>query len=116
MSTYSLTLRGTKGSKLTISEMDNNLLYLESLSTGGNTPIQNIIQVKKGTPGIGEFSSIKDAVDSITTSSTTNQFLIKVGPGVYVEDTITMKTGISIISDSLGTSRVRDIMVSVIEI
>ena len=30
MATQSLTLRGTKGSKLTIEEMDNNLLYLDS--------------------------------------------------------------------------------------
>jgi hypothetical protein len=32
MPTYSLTLRNTKGSKLTTTEMDNNLLYLRDLA------------------------------------------------------------------------------------
>ena len=37
MSTYSLTLRQVKGSRLTIAEMDNNFLYLQSLSFAGVT-------------------------------------------------------------------------------
>jgi hypothetical protein len=37
MSTYSLTLRQVKDSKLTISEMDNNFLYLQSLSLNSAT-------------------------------------------------------------------------------
>ena len=36
--TYSLTLRETKGSKLTTEEMDNNLLYLQNLSLSNPGP------------------------------------------------------------------------------
>lgn len=61
-----------------------------------------IIEVKKGTTGPGQFSSIKDAVDSITTSSTGNPFLVRVEPGVYFEDPITMSAGIHIIGSPLG--------------
>ena len=41
MATYSLTLRGLKGSKLTTSELDDNFLYLEELamSGGGDTSL-----------------------------------------------------------------------------
>jgi hypothetical protein len=35
MATYSLTLRGLKGSKLTTSELDDNFLYLQDLVSGG---------------------------------------------------------------------------------
>ena len=38
MPTYSLTLRATKGSKLTTTEMDNNLLYLQNLAESGVGP------------------------------------------------------------------------------
>jgi hypothetical protein len=38
MPTYSLTLRSIKGSKLTTTEMDNNLLYLQDLAESGVGP------------------------------------------------------------------------------
>ena len=107
MSTYSLTLRSVKGSKLTTPEMDNNLLYLQNLAITGATGsyglIGNVIQVQKGTLAPGQFSSIKDAVDSINASSTSNPFVINIGPGIYIEDTIIMKAGISIVGESIGT-------------
>ncbi len=40
MSTYSLTLRLVKGSKLTFSELDNNFLYLQSIISVGATGSQ----------------------------------------------------------------------------
>jgi hypothetical protein len=40
MSTYSLILRSTKGSKLTIQEADGNLLYLQDLAFAGGTNSQ----------------------------------------------------------------------------
>lgn len=52
--------------------------------------VQNVVRVKKN-PGLGEFSSITAALASITTNSSSNQYLVSVGPGVYVEDTIAMK-------------------------
>jgi len=52
----------------------------------------NTIQVTKGVlSGPNQFASIKAAVDSITTASSVNPFIVQVGPGVYVEDTITLK-------------------------
>jgi len=50
--------------------------------------LKNIIHVSSQG---GDFTSIKDAVDSISDNSSTNQYVIKVSPGVFVEDTITMK-------------------------
>jgi hypothetical protein len=58
----------------------------------------NIITVaKKG----GDFNSIKDAVDYVVTlsPSVTNQFIISVGPGTYLEDKITGYEYISVVSD-----------------
>jgi hypothetical protein len=60
-------------------------------------PDKNIIYVTKGdTSTPNHFSSLKAAVDSITDSSVSNQYLIKVGIGTYVEDTIVMKPYIAI--------------------
>jgi len=60
----------------------------------------NVITVaKRG----GDFSSIKAAVDSITTASVSNQFIINVGPGIYVEDTIVGKSYVTIIGEDVAT-------------
>ena len=40
MATYSLTLRGLKGSKLTTSELDDNFLYLEELAQSGGSLVE----------------------------------------------------------------------------
>jgi pectin methylesterase-like acyl-CoA thioesterase len=58
---------------------------------------RNVIKVGKG--GDVNFSSIKSAIDSVTDSSTVNPYTIIVGPGLYVEGTLTMKTGISVVGD-----------------
>jgi pectin methylesterase-like acyl-CoA thioesterase len=62
----------------------------------------NVVIVKK-TPGPGEFSSIKDAVDSIVDSDKDNPHVVKVGPGIYVEDTITMKEYITVVGESTNS-------------
>ena len=55
--------------------------------------VKNIRYVTKNlTLGPQEFNSIKDAVDSITDASASNPYLVRVGPGVFVEDTITMQS------------------------
>ena len=51
--------------------------------------INNLITVGKG--GSVDFNSIKDAVDSINDSSSSNRYVIKVKPGVYYEDEILVK-------------------------
>lgn len=45
----------------------------------------------------GDYTSVKSAVDSITDASIINPYVVKVEPGVYYEDPITMKSFVSII-------------------
>lgn len=59
----------------------------------------NIIRVKKN-PGIGEFSSINDAITSISTASITNRYIVRIGPGIYIEDTIVGKSFVTLLGDS----------------
>jgi hypothetical protein len=66
---------------------------------------QNILTVSKE-PGEGQFSSVKSAVDSITNNNTNNRYLIRVNPGIYVEDTVQMKEFVSIEGVGLGSGAV----------
>lgn len=50
--------------------------------------------------GSAQFTSIKSAVDSITGASATNTYVVKVGPGSFYEDTITMKSYVDIFGES----------------
>ena len=50
--------------------------------------------------GSAEFTSIKDAVDSISGASATNTYVVKVGPGVFYENTINMKSYVDVVGDS----------------
>ncbi len=51
----------------------------------------------------GDYSSIKDAVDSIVGASISSLYIVSVGPGIYIEDTITMKPYVNIVGSSLLT-------------
>ena len=53
-----------------------------------NTFIQNIIKVGKG--GNIDFTTVSDAVNSITGSSPTNRYVIQIGPGFYIEPEINL--------------------------
>ncbi len=44
----------------------------------------------------GDFTSVKAAVDSITDASPTKTYTVHIGPGVFIEDTITMKPFVTI--------------------
>jgi hypothetical protein len=46
--------------------------------------LKNEIVVSKD-PGVGQFSGIKAALDSITDASSTKRYVVKIGPGVYLE-------------------------------
>jgi pectin methylesterase-like acyl-CoA thioesterase len=61
----------------------------------------NVINVA---PKGADYTSIKTAIDSITNSSTVNPYVVKVGPGVYTENTITMKTGVYLIGSATGAT------------
>lgn len=59
----------------------------------------NILTVaKKG----GDFTSVKDAVDSIADNSSSNRYIVQVGPGIFTEDTITMKEYVSILGSAFA--------------
>lgn len=49
-----------------------------------------IIVVSKS-PGTGQFSSVKAAIDSISDASATKPYIVQVNPGIYAEDPIIMK-------------------------
>lgn len=66
--------------------------------------IQNSITVGSGTTG--DYQSIKTALDSITGNSATNRYNIIVYPGVYVEDTMTLKEYVDIKASSSNTSMI----------
>jgi len=63
-------------------------------------PFSNIVTVAKSG---GQFTSIKDAIDSITTATSTNKFSVLVYPGDYTELPITMKEWVNVTSTG-GTS------------
>lgn len=62
----------------------------------------NIVTVDK-TAGVGDFTSITAALASITTASPANPFMILVNPGFYTESNVTMKAGIALVAESLGS-------------
>jgi hypothetical protein len=62
--------------------------------------ILNILTVGKSGSDNVDYYSIKDAVDSITGASETNPFLVQVYPGVFIENTITMKSWVTVKGDS----------------
>lgn len=59
----------------------------------------NVLKVRKN-PGKFEFSSVKTAIDSISGNSSSNRYLIDVGPGTFNEDPFTMKPWVAIVADS----------------
>ncbi len=63
------------------------------------TRVRNLVTV--GLSGTNcDYSSIKSAVNSITGASATNTYVVSVGPGVFYEDTITMKSYVDIVGES----------------
>ena len=66
-----------------------------------NSFVQNVIKVGKG--GNVDFTSLNDAIQSITDSSANNRYTIQIGPGVYVEPPMSLmgKEYISIVGDDI---------------
>ncbi len=64
------------------------------------TNVVNLVTVGlTGSTGV-DYYSVKEAVDSITGASATNTYVVKVGPGVFYEDPITMKSYVDVIGES----------------
>jgi len=56
---------------------------LDTTNWAVQAPIHNLITVAESG---GDYTSIKDACDSITDNSNNNRYTINIAPGVYVED------------------------------
>lgn len=84
----------------------NGIMSATTISGGtfyGNginlTRVKNLVTV--GLSGTNcDYSSIKSAVNSITDASSTNPYVVIVGPGVFYEDTITMKSYVDVVGES----------------
>ncbi len=69
--------------------------YYSNSWTSSTNSFANTVIVQK-TPGAGQFSSIKEAVDSITTATSSSPWIVQVYPGEYVEDTIVLKEYVTV--------------------
>lgn len=67
----------------------NNLINVVNLITVGLS----------GSTGV-DYNSIKEAVDSVTGANATNTYVVKVGPGVFYENPITMKSYVDVVGES----------------
>jgi hypothetical protein len=80
------------GLTLTANNVQGAIDQLDSLVTD-----DNVIMVKKGATGSGQYETINEALDSILSPSVTNRWTIAVGAGDFYEDTITMKPWVNIV-------------------
>lgn len=87
------------GLTLTANTVQGAIDQLDTLITDENT----IIVKASGATANGQFSSIKAAVDSITDAADNNRYTIHVGPGDFIEDTITMKPYVNVVGNDRST-------------
>ena len=80
---------------VTHSLIDKN--YVDTLIADITVSDENTVYVRKQG---GDFLTIKEAVESITTASSSNVYVVKVGGGVYQEDPIQMKSYVSVVGES----------------
>ena len=73
---------------------------IEQRSINSLTNVVNLVTVGLTGSTNVDYNSIKVAVDSITGASPTNTYVVKVGPGVFYEDPITMKSYVDVIGES----------------
>lgn len=77
-------------------------------SVNAPSVVQNVLIVQKN-PGPGEFLTIEAAIATISGSSPTNLFVIKVGPGIYDENELFVPAYVSIIGSSIQPTIIRPI-------
>lgn len=87
---------GTSGFFSGFSEYEKTYINPASSFFIANKDLNVINVAKRG----GDFSSIKDAIDSITTAAEENPFVVKVGPGLYIEDEIIGKPYVTVIGEN----------------
>jgi hypothetical protein len=99
---FSIENAGTTGYFFGNSPRDNHFIISGSAFFVAGVD-NNVINVsEKG----GDFSSIKAAVDSIVGASISNVYIVKIGPGIYVEDTIVLSEGIFLLGSFLNGTTV----------
>jgi hypothetical protein len=69
------------------------------------TDLRIITVSKKG----GDFTSVADAMNSISGTSSVNQYVIQVGPGLFTESNFTFKSYVSVIGVSRNASIIRTV-------
>lgn len=76
---------------------DNGDFYTRNYSSVNY--IKNLVTV--GLSGSSsDFESVKSAVDSITAATSANTYVVQVGPGVFYEDPIAMKSYVDVVGES----------------
>jgi len=97
MSTYSLTLRSEKNSRLSIAEMDNNFLYLEQLAQTGSASLTNLAT---------DIIPAEDSVYNLGSSASQWKSLHVSGQTIYVGGVPLSTDGDSLVVNSinLGTT------------
>ena len=86
------------GLTLTTNTVQGAIDQLDTLITD-----DNVIMVKKGATGSGQYETINEALDSITSPSETNRWTILVGAGDFYEDTIVCKPWVNIVGHDRTT-------------
>ena len=99
--TFSLsTIPNTNTTNTDVLTLNETTGVIEKRSINSLINVVNLVTVGlSGSTGV-DYNSIKTAVDSITGASPTNTYVVKVGPGVFYEDPITMKSYVDVIGES----------------
>ena len=99
--TFALTTTpNTNTTNTNVLTLNQSTGIVEQRSINSLINVVNLVTVGlSGSTGV-DYNSIKTAVNSITGASPTNTYVVKVGPGVFYEDPITMKSYVDVIGES----------------
>ncbi len=87
-----------------VAELDPHTQYV--LDTDNRLYAVQEKRVKKN-PGSGEYATIEAALASITDSGPTKHYVVKVAPGEYTENELTVPQHVSIAGDTIQTTTVK---------
>ena len=82
--------------------MDLRYADILDLVWGSRNTGTNIVSVDKD-KHLGDFTTITEALASITGASPGNPYVIVVNPGIYAESNLTLYPGVAIVARSLGS-------------
>lgn len=96
--------KGSTAMSTHLADLDPHTQYLKESDNLLST--QNLVRVKKN-PGAGEFLTIQSAIASISGASALNPYVIKVGPGEFIENQLTVPAYVSVEGESIQTTVVK---------